>query len=283
MIKFDQHRDIAKTDEVNFFYFGELGYFLLSIFQIVILAYFFGTRTELDYYLIAYLIPHFIVIAYEGIIKGGVVPKFLELKKDYDAYTAWRYFWQIVVISILIVLAVMVVFLIFGRLILGFLALGLRQKDPQTVIKIFNYLMLGTIFANTSTVFKEVYLSQSEYRHPTIGKMLQTLILIVSVIAYTDEFGIYSLVFGFTVGYLFEFLYLAMPFRDYLNHGKEFYLFFKSNAVKETFKKAVPYLLTATFLYLNIIVDRFIAGFGKNPGSISALNYAFSLSFKVGV
>ncbi len=276
------NHDFLEKQDVSFFYTGEGVYFLLSIFQLVIMAYFFGTSIQLDYFLIAFLIPNFFIISFEGIVKGGFIPKFIELKTDYDEYTSWRFFWQNILITFLVSVAVLIVFFIFGKLIFGILAMGIKLKSTVTIIKIFSYLMLGVVFANVNTVIKETYFSFSEYRYPVIGKLIHMAFLIICVVAYSDELGIYSLVFGFTVGYIFEFFFLVMPLKDKFIHAKEAFLFYKSNAIKSMFKKTLPFLLTAAFLYIEIITDRFIAGFGRYVGTISALNYAFSLSFKIG-
>ncbi|MDD3626192.1 MAG: lipid II flippase MurJ [bacterium] len=277
----NNNQDFLKEKNITLFYYGEFAYFILTLIQLSFMAFFFGASLELDSFLIAFIVPHFFMISLEGIVRGGFIPKFLELKKDYDEYTSWRFFWQNILVITLFSIAVMVVFIILGPLFFSILSMGLKGGSVSVIIKMFSYLMLGVIFANINTVIREVYFSESDYKKPVIGKFIHIIILIVFITGYSDEIGIYSLVFGYLTGYIFETLYLIAPIRDKFAYASEIFSFYKSPALKNTLKNSVPFILTAVFLYVDIIVDRFIAGFGKFEGTISSLNYAFSLSFKL--
>ena len=175
----------------------------------------------------------------------------------------------------------MIILVILGPLFFGIISMGLKGGSTKEIIKMFSFLMLGTIFANVNTLISEVYFAEDDFKKPAIGKLIHIIILIVFITGYSDEIGVYSVVFGYLAGYIFETLYLLAPIRDKFIYAAEMHQFYKSNAVISTLKNSIPLILTAVFLFVDILVDRFIAGFGKYGGTISSLNYAFSLSFGI--
>jgi putative peptidoglycan lipid II flippase len=246
-----------------------------GIVREMLTAAYFGTRWEMDIFLLSSSIPVFLCIVLGGGLVQAVVPAFsLALEKGRDH--AWRLLtalaWLVLLFSlpfifINIVIAPWIIRALFHQAATPvILAFGV-QTYRLLSLAILGGVVSGLVIGAANTLHC--------YGHTTIRSMAYNVMIMTSLILLHKIIGIYSLAIGLLLA---EFSQIVVVFPPLWSRGYRFQMFSgeTGDLVRIVFSAFIPAVILNGMGHVNYLVDRILA-LPLGEGSISALHYAWRL------
>lgn len=250
---------------------------ILGIFREIITAYFFGTTSYLDAYLIATTIPNFIMHLIVGsTFLVAFINLFNKLIYKNDENQAWRFASNIINLSIIIFGLILIPFsILFAGWIVKLFAPGFSKSTYELSVSLTRIMLPSMIFFVLTTISQGILNSYEHFTAPGLKSIILNLTMILVIVLGYKIFGIYSLAIGFLLASVFQFI-VQIPV---LIPRIKIY-FFSINFLDKNFQYFFTLFLPLSIVMginqLNILVDRIIAS-TLFEGSISALSYSSHL------
>ncbi|MDD4953563.1 MAG: lipid II flippase MurJ [Candidatus Omnitrophica bacterium] len=261
---------IRLFDSVLTVYLFSLLNFLFSLVLQLVLAMFFGARTEMDAYLVAMNIPAIVVsliLSFEAVF----VPTFKRLSiqaQDGSLPVAINTLFNSLV---LILSGISLVGLVFSPAITALLAPGFSPAQKDLVNLLFRIMVPYMFFSGLAAFITSIYHFREKFVIPALLPLVNTATIIIIAFLFKDRLGISGLAVGVLVGSIVQ---LAFLLPGFLAGGSySFILDFKHSALSQAGNKLA--WLTAGGISLGCILafERYLAS-NLPVGSISALGYA---------
>ena len=246
-----------------------------GFFREIIFAGYFGTGEQYDLYLVGAVIPVTINIIIFFLGQNFFIPAY---KKNVvsDLKIAVEFSTDILVKFFLGGIILAGLMLIFSNLIVK-LYLPSSTKEIQETAKTVFRIFLITIPLSACIAILSSYLqAKLEFKYPALSQLFLNASIILLVVMFTNQLGIYAIAIGYTIGTLFQLIYL---FNKALKIGElKFDTSIFGNIKLRNFltSSLIMIVLIESIGQLYMVVDRL---FYKNVevGGIAALNYAQSL------
>jgi len=217
-----------------------------------------------------------IYTVFAGVISTTFVPKYLSLNKERrNKYTS--NFFNII-LWILIIVAIFLA--IFAPILLRGLVPGFYSKYSSDYLYQVEMITRINCISLLLLFVENFYICLLQANSYFIFSAIQGLVLNVSLIVYLFffyDFGVWGITFTKIGVHIFN-IALLLFFINYKRLYKySFYLSYKDEYIKETFKLAMPVFIVNMVSQLNYIVDRAMAS-SLDSGSMAILGYANVLS-----
>ena len=250
---------------------------VLGYIRDLLQAYYLGTGTGADAFIIAFTIPNlFRRLTGEGAMTPAFVPTFTELKGGPDGRRLWRFgnvfFWDLALI-----MAVMTgLGILFAPGLVKVIAYGFGDVAGKWGLTIFMtrimfpYLFFITLAALASGILN----SFGRFFIPASTPILFNIVIIAAVTGWARDAREPALVFAAAVviGGILQ-LALQVPFLWKEGMRFTFGLSFRDPMVRRVGRLMVPGIFGASVYQINFALSRMIAS-GLEEGSASALYYA---------
>ncbi|GGD28487.1 murein biosynthesis integral membrane protein MurJ [Pontibacillus salipaludis] len=251
---------------------------LLGFGRETFMAAYFGTSFEADAYYVASVIPNILFAAIGMAITTGMIPLYLESKKN-DEQLAKEQVGSITALFTIFTVVITAICLIFTRELISLIAPGFTD-DARYIdlsVKLTRIMLPVTIFLVLTSVAKGILNANKKFLSPAAVPVANNLVIIISIILLTKEYGIYGVTIGTLIGGIAQFV-VQLP--SLKNHPIKFNFQFKKHKeyIVNTFAMFFPVIVAGiTFQFMEIF-NRMIAS-GLEEGSISALNYSMKLMY----
>ena len=238
----------------------------------LVVANYFGRGDALDAYLIAYVLPSFVVNIVAGSFNSAVIPTYVEVRETEGAQAAQRLFSGAMIWSLAVLAAISVLLALLAPWYLPPLASGFT---PGKLILTRNllYVLLPLIVMSAITVNGTAVLNAGErFALPAALPILAPLGGLTFLFAFGREWSIYALAIGTVVGTVLQSMGLAWTARSHgislrpRWHGLD-------PKLRQVIGQYVPMVAGALLMGTTDLVDQGMAAM-LPPGSVAALGYA---------
>lgn len=231
----------------------------------------FGTSDALDAFLIALLLPTFIVNVVAGSFSAAVIPTYVQIRDRDGQDAAQRLASGVLTLSICLLLAVAALLSLTGPLLLPVLGSGFDHDKMRLTNELFYVLLPLTVFNGFATIWSSVLNAGERFALVAFVPIAVPLAVVGALFATGRVWGIYSLAVGTLVGHILQSFVLGWMLRKCgLEIRPRWYGF--EPAVRQVVSQYTPMVAGALLSSSMLLVDQaFAATLGG--GSVAALSY----------
>lgn len=241
----------------------------------VVVAAYYGTSYQIDAYRVAIQLPNlFRLVLGDVVVAAAFVPIFSSYLARNQEKEGWKIASKILTLTVLILLLVTLIGEIFAGPMIRVLAPGFEAK-PDTFklsVSLTRIMFPALIFMALAGLFSGLLNSYEIFLLPALSPTVWNVIIITSIVAFSQSYGIYAFATGLLVASVVQALIQIPAFKDRV---KMFALDFdfRHPEVKNFFLLLIPIIISSATSNINTIVDTRFASYLKT-GVISALGYA---------
>jgi putative peptidoglycan lipid II flippase len=231
----------------------------------------FGRGDDLDAFLIAFLLPAFIVNLAMGSLSVAFLPMFVETREKHGAQASQKLFSNVLLLS---VAALAVLTAMLGVFAPYYLTLLGSNFSPAKLLltRMLLYWVLPFVLFNGVSLFITSALNAGEkFALPALVPLITPLITI-TLLAAAHTLGVFSLAIGVVTGSVLE---AAVLIRSLQSHNLSARLrwYGMDERVRRVLAQFAPACAGSFLMGSTVVVDQAMAGM-LPPGSVSALSYA---------
>lgn len=247
---------------------------------------FVRTRTILSYFseevvtawTLAFQIPDLLFqLLVFGALSAAFIPMFLSIKKDHNEETAFKMSGIVLNILLLVfTISSALVFIFAEPLTLFRIGDKISPEQIDIVVKLTKIMLLAQLFFTVSNVMTGVLQSYKRFIIPSLAPIIYNLGIILGVVLFSGQFGIYSAGIGVVLGAALHML-VQIPLSFKLGFKPIFSLNIKYPGVIKLFLLSPARFLTIGISQIQTLA---IAYFATSIGQLSFLyiSYATYLS-----
>ena len=246
---------------------------LLGVARESIFASFFGLTQDYNLYLIAVVFPVTINSVFIYFTQNYYIPKYFELRNKSDIDSSEfnnSVFWFLIGFGVFVTI---ILYLFSTQIISAYLAID----DPiqlNMVVNVFKILILSIPFGFSSSILSAMLQANYEFKFPSFSQLFLNLSIIIIVILFSKEIGIFAIAWGFLTGMILQFLYLL--FKTIKITTLKIKIPNISNVIKIFDISLIIILIIEIIGQIYPLSDRYFLNL-VDEGGIAALNYSFNI------
>lgn len=241
----------------------------------MILAYFYGTSSVSDAYLIAITIPTVIFGFISSGIAVGYIPIYSKIVQDNGEFEANRFTNNLINMTIIICTVFIVFGLLFTDQIVKIFAWGFEAQTLCLTVQFTKLSLLTIYFIGVISIFSGYLQIKGNYVIPALIGVPLNVIIILSIVLSTMT-NIVVLSVGFVIATASQIL-LMVPYMRKNRYKHKLIFDVKDKHIINIAYITLPVIIGVSVNQINVLVDRTIAS-QIAVGGISALNYANKLN-----
>lgn len=235
----------------------------------------FGTSDALDAFLIAMVIPTFLINIIAGSFQSALIPIYVRIREQEGDEASKHFFVMLTVYCGAFLLFILLFVVFLGPLILPLLASGFHPEKIALTQTIFYYVIPVIVIQGIIVIWSAVLNASGRFALAAISPAFLPLITMISLISLGSHLGIFSLVIGTIGGFFLQLILIGFELRKqglFLQPRWE-----KNNAqVRQMMGQYIPIVVGAALMSGTTLIDQTMAA-ALPPGSLSALNYGSRL------
>lgn len=245
---------------------------LIGYFEKIIVAYFWGTDILADIYNTIFLLITTFFILFREIIEPGFLNIFQKARLKNNVGGEWSVFVTFFICLFLISLCVTFCFYFFSFPIVKIILPGFELKNMNLAANLLQISSLSLVFLITSNLTFITLTIYDKFALASVGDLIFKLVLLISLILFTDQLGIYSFACGIILGSFVKlFVHLFSLKKLYVKSNQKYLCNLKY--LKDYMVISWPLFLGMLFSQTSSYVDTMFASL-LDSGSISALAYS---------
>ena len=232
----------------------------------------FGRSDALDAFLIAYLLPSFVVGLAMGALASAFTPVFVEIREKHGRYAAQELFNNAMFLSVAVLTVLAILLGLFAPIYLPYLASSFSPPKLSLTRELLYLLLPFVLFGGLAIFATSVMNAGEKFALPALTPLLSPLTVLVFIGVGAKSWGAFSLAWGTVVGSFLEaglliWVLKAQRMRLTLRWQGA------SSNMRSVLRHCAP-MLAATFLMCGAwVVDQSMAAMLPG-GSVAALSYA---------
>jgi len=237
----------------------------------LIVAKVFGRGDDLDAFLIAFLLPSFIVNLAIGSLSVAFLPMFVETREKQGTEASQKLFSSVLLLS---VAALAILAATLGVLAPYYLTLLGSNFSPAKLLltrRLLYWVLPFVLFNGVSLFITSALNAGEKFALPALVPLLTPLITI-TLLAAAHTLGVFSLVLGVVAGSAMEAAILIRSLRSH-NLSARLRWYGMDERVRRVLAQFAPACAGSFLMGSTVVVDQAMAGM-LPPGSVSALSYA---------
>lgn len=247
---------------------------ILGFLRDCFLAYFYGTSSISDAFLIALLIPS-VLFSFIGVgISTGYIPMYSKIESEHSRKEADQFTNQLLNLIFCLAAFIVIVCLLFTEPLVKIFASGFTGDTLKLAVHFTRITVISMFFTGIVYVFSSYLQYKGNYLSPSFMGLPLNIALILGIIL-SCFIHLYILPIGMIIATLLQFLFLFI-FVHKRGFKMKVMLNIKSEHIRKLGLLTIPIILGTSVEQLNILVDRTIAS-NIIIGGISALNYSYQL------
>lgn len=241
----------------------------------LVVAHTFGRSDALDAFLIAFVLPSFVINLIMGGLGSALLPVLVETRQREGEDAATKLLSNILLVSILALIGAAVFMALCAPLYLPFLAHSFSPEKLLLTRKLLYPLLPWMIFNGLATLLSYIMNAGEKFALPAMVPLITPLVTIVFIIAFKAQ-GALSLALGTAAGGLIEAIVL---FRILAAHDVRLSLRWGrfDPAVRKVLAQYAPMMAVSFLMGSALVVDQSFAAM-LPAGSVAALSYANKIS-----
>ncbi len=235
-----------------------------------------GLSKSSDTFYVAYTVPYVITNLLGATGQFSLVPFFASLETRHSREELWRGFSYAINLLFLGLGGIAALGAALAPWLVRGIAPGLTRPQTALATQLAGWLFLVIIPAGVVEVFRSFLLSQQRFVLPSASGFIRNFTVIVLILLGFSHYGMYSIVIGYFLGYLLQFLTLGGQVLWSFRPRYSLSLVAAGEAFRQLHGAGMAQLLGAAEWQGVVIVERIIASF-LPPGTLTALNYGFKI------
>jgi putative peptidoglycan lipid II flippase len=236
----------------------------------LVIAKSFGRSDALDAYLIAFLLPSFVVSLVMGALAAALIPAFVETRQNQGAEAAQKLFSSMMLLSIVTLMIIAALLALFAPYYLPFLASSFPAAKLRLTRELLYLILPFVIFNGIATGASSVLSACERFALPALVPLLTPLVTILFIQFVAQS--AFSLAGGLMVGSALEAGLLTRALK-----AQGVRLTFRWNKLDAPGRRVLgqfaPMLAGTLLMGGTTVVDQSMAAM-LQPGSVAALSYA---------
>jgi len=239
-------------------------------------AYQFGVNDELDAFLIAVLLPQFVMNLIGGSLNAALIPTYIQVREQEGQEAAQRLLSSVMVLSASFLVALSVVLALTASYILPLIASGFTAEKLSLTQSLYYVLLATLVLSGLATSWGAILNAENRYALAAVVPMATSILTILVVVIMAKQWGGYALVVGVVGGALIETGLLGWGL---IRAGVSLVPRWcgTSPAVKQVLGQYAPMVAAAFLMGGTTLVSQSMAAM-LDPGTVSALAYGNKLT-----
>lgn len=250
---------------------------VVSMIKEMLIAASFGTGDKLEAFLIAFLLPSFIINVVAGSLNVALIPVYIQVRETEGKEAAQRLFSGVVGLSLGLLLPFTILLALAGPYFLPLIGSGFGPEKMALTNRLFYLLLPGIVFNGLAILWGAVLNARERFALSSATAVMIPLssLLFLGISGLAGGWDIQALAFGTVIGFLLELALLGWGLkRQGLNLTPRWPN--THPAVRQVLHQLLPALAGSVLMSGTVIVDQTMAAM-LNPGSVAALNYGNKL------
>ncbi len=237
----------------------------------LVVAWRFGTSEILDAFLVAYVVPSFIVNLVAGSMTAALIPTYMQVRENEGRENAQKLYESAVSLSVVLLALCAGLAAFFAPTYLRLLASGFASEKLSLTLRLLYVISPVIVLSGVTTIRGAALNAVEKFAMPALIPVTTPLLTVVFIVLLNRWLGIYALALGLLFGQLVEIYLLgrALKMQGVRNtfgwHGFDMNL-------RQVGKQYVPMLAGAFLLGSSPLVDQFFAA-SLPGGSVALLSY----------
>lgn len=242
-----------------------------SLVKELFVANYFGRNDAIDAFIMAFLVPSFIINLIGGSFNSALIPKYVEVRQKNDFLTAQKLLSNVLFLSASFLTGIVLILFLISPELFHLLASGFGASKLELTLKLFNALLPIILINGLAITWGSILNASEKFALVPLASLSVPLVIIIVLSFGGDDLGIYALTYGTVLGFLLEAIVIACGLK---RHGL---LVFPrwcgmDNNLIDVIKQYLPMAVGAVLMNSTILVDNIMAA-TLDPGSVSALSY----------
>lgn len=240
----------------------------------LVVAWRFGTGDELDAFLIALLVPSFVINVIAGSFNTALIPTYIQVREKEGIKAAQRLFSGVIVWSLGLLGITTLLILVSAPLYLPLIAKGFSPEKLDLTYHLLWITSPIVVLSGIQVIWIAVLNAGERFTLAAIAPIV-TPALSAMLLLLFQAWGIFALAVGLILGSILEMLILGAALkRRGISLSPRWYGF--DEHLPQVFNQYIPMIAGAFLLSSTTFVDQSMATM-LSPGSVAALNYGNKL------
>jgi len=245
---------------------------LASTAKELVVARWFGRGDALDAFLIAFLLPSFLVNLVAGSFNSAVIPTFIQVRETEGKEAAQRLFSGVMVISLGLLVGVSILVGLLAPYFLPLLGSGFGPAKLMLTRRLLYALLPFIALSGLAVNWIAVLNAGEHFGLPALSAIMTPLSAMTFILLLGRQWGIFALAAGTVTGVALQGALLAwMLRRRDIQLALRWYGL--NPALRQVIGQYAPMIAGALLMGSTELVDQTMAAM-LEPGSVAALNYA---------
>ena len=197
------------TGSVNRQIFGAtliVGFFTLSVKVVallreLIIASAFGTGDALEAFIIAYIIPAFIVNVVSGSLNAAMMPTYIQVREQEGPEEAQKLLSGIIALTLCVQMATIAVVIVIGPYMLKIFGSGFSAEKILLAEKLLYVLLPIIVLNGLIKIFDTILNAEERFAFAACLPAVVPVFSAVTILFYAQVIGVYALAIGFALGF----------------------------------------------------------------------------------
>lgn len=245
---------------------------LAATLKELIIARSFGRGDEVDAFLIAFVLPAFVLNIGMSALGAALVPIFVETRQNHGIEAANRLLANIMLLGSVVLVAVAALLGLLAPLYLPLLGHSFSAAKLELTRELLYMLLPWIIFSGIATLAASVLNASEKFAVPALTPLLTSIVTICLVLFASRRWGVFTLAGGSVIGSLLEAMLLLLFLKK---QGLHFTLRWHGfdERIRLVLAQYAPMLTGGILMGMTAVVDQAMAAM-LPAGSVAALGYA---------
>lgn len=244
---------------------------LLSFVRDIFVSKIFGSDFHTDAYFVANNIPSILFAAIISSFLVMVTPIYSKILSDKGKNEADIFISKLINLFLIFTIVLSVISYFNMHILIKVVGTGFDSKTTIEAIRMGKILVLSFPFSSLTLILATVSIIQNKFYALHIIPILSSILTLIGIIYFSDNFGIYSLVWSGLIAFVLQsFIQIYISRNDF---AYSFNFKFNDKNIKEILWLVLPIFLGYSVDQINLLVNTNISS-GLDEGSLSNLNYA---------
>lgn len=236
----------------------------------LVVAWRFGTQDDLDAFLIALVIPSFLLTVISGSFSVALMPQYIEVREQQGDRAAQKLFSSAVVLGIVAMTIVTIMMVIATPLYLPWIASGFHPSKLALTTRLLHTLAPIVIIQGLINLWGAMLQARERFILTSFTPLITSVATVFLLMGY-EGWGVFALAIGLVVGFALEAGVLAIALlRCKISIVPRWYGM--TPALRSVTQQYFPIILGSLLMGSALLVDQAMAAM-LMPGSVAALGY----------
>jgi putative peptidoglycan lipid II flippase len=253
-----------------------IGVKMVAMLRELMIAWQFGTSDAIDAYLIAWVIPNFVVIVVVGSFNAAFIPVYIQTRDRRGKEAAQKLFSSATLSSAVLLVVIVSVAALTVPHLLPLIASSFSSEKLALTKSIFYSLLPWVVFSAVMQVWAAALNAEERFFAVSATPLLTPLITLLLLGGFAQLLGVYALVVGVVGGTALEAAVLGLVLHRRGSSLKPVWGGFDRD-MRQVAGQMLPMIAGGLLINSNQIVDQTVAASLSGPGQVASLNFGVRL------